>query len=216
MPTIFHRMSVLVVLLTILQYACDTRSEHPLVRDAATETSVYTNIGPGPDGVESPNPASNAGAVGSPSSRVDGSGDNSTTSASVDAATSETTSEDGEARGVADSGDALQSEAGSAPNSSECPTVQPQLDIACDIDSQVVCRYGATSCVCESLRWLCSTSQTEIDAAVAMDAQVKTDAEDGEEEEGEGPKWGPKSDGGTRGRREGGERGGSHDASADH
>ena len=215
MPTIIHRMSILVVLLTILQYACDTRSDNPLVRDAAIETSVYMNLGPGQEGVESENPASNAGASGSPIRGVDRSGDSISTSVSVDAATPETTSENGEVRGVADSGDALQGEAGSAPNSPECPTVQPQLDNACDTNSQVVCRYGAISCVCESLRWLCSTSQTEIDAAVAMDAQVTTDAEDGEEE-GEGPKWGPKSDGGTRGRREGGERGSSHDASTDH
>jgi len=210
-------LSVLVVLLTILQYACDVHSADLPVRDAEVEASVYNNIVSGQAGVESPNPASNAGASGSPSSGAIGSGESRATGVTIDAAPDGQTSENGKARGVADSGDAQQNEGGSTPNSSECPIAQPQLGHICDVDSQVVCRYGAVLCVCQALQWLCSASSTPnvFDAAVALDAQLMHDAEDGEEE-GEGPKWGPRADGGTRGRREGGQSGSSHDASADH
>lgn len=209
-------MSVFVVLLellTILQYACDIHSEDIEVRDAAVEASIgNNNIVSGKAGVESSNPASNAG---SPSGGAAGRGESHVTG---DAAPDGQTSDNGDARGVADGGETLQSEDGSAPNSSECPTTEPQLGYACDIDSQIVCRYDADLCVCQELEWLCFASSTPnaIDASVAFDGQITHDAEDGEGEEGEGPKWGSRADGGTRGHREGGQPGSSHDASEEH
>lgn len=215
-----YSVSVLVVLLTILQYACNSRSPEPKATDATAGTWVYPNVTSGQDGVESADPASNTGASGFSSSGVAGSdesstaGVTSTTSVAADASTDERTSDNGEAIGVVDSGDALQSQDGSAPNSPECPTDQPQLGYICNINSQIVCRYGATLCVCQELQWLCSSSQSAPDAAIGLDARVEQDAADHEGEEGEGPRW-ARTDGGTRGGREGGQ-GRSHDASAEH
>ncbi|MBN1655852.1 MAG: hypothetical protein JXA30_18950 [Deltaproteobacteria bacterium] len=206
-----HRLYTL-FLLSVFLFACGDRDRIGVWLDATVEASVNSPGSAGISGYGSAGTSSAASTTGEsalPTGAAGINSENNAINATADAAIVMDNSESGAGTVALDAAEQEAGESSRKPDWAGCPGRQPEPEKECHIEPDIVCTYGDITCSCQALFWVCSETQIVLDAG---DTALATDSEASTEQEGEGPKNGPRSEGGTRGPQRGSrEAGGSKD-----